>query len=291
MVSMAELLQDARKGNYAVGSFNITSTIFVDAILSAAKTCKSPVILAIAERHIQKYSIDLEAITSYIKTQTKNIDIPLALHLDHGQTFECIENAINLGFASVMLDRSNNCLEENIADTKSIVNICKKHGISVEGEIGSISGEEGEGKENIADINLFTEPSVASKYVEQTGIDCLAIAIGNVHGRYKGKPNLDFARLEQIRNTVDIPLVLHGGSGISDEQFRKLINLGINKINFYSGNVQSSYEALYELIKTKPLENGHDIILLFEAINKAVQETTMSQIDIFNNANKISIIY
>lgn len=286
MVSMKELLEDTQARDYALGSFNITSITYADAILDAAEQCKSPVILSISERHIRKGYIHLEATASYIKERAKKYSIPVVLHLDHGETMPIIENAVASGFTSVMIDRSHYSLEENIKDTKIVVDLCKKKGISVEGELGMISGKEGEGHINVADTSLFTDPKVAYQYVEQTGIDALAVAIGNVHGRYKGEPNLDFERLEEIKKLVSIPLVLHGGSGISVEDFKKLIHFGIRKINFYSGNVQSAYVSLRDFLYTDYAEKGTDIGELFLTIYKAVLESTMKQMRIFNSCDK-----
>ncbi len=286
MVSMNEILTNARKGQYAVGSFNVTNTVFVDAVLEAAADCRSPIIVSVAERHVEKGFVNLADIAGYIKMKAANFDIPVAMHLDHGQTIECIKQAIDLGFTSVMLDRSSVSLAENIKDTQTVLAMCKQNDVSVEGEIGAISGEEGESKENVADASMFTEPQVAADYIEQTGIHALAVSIGNVHGCYKGEPNLDFELLAKIKDTVSIPLVLHGGSGISDNDFRKMIRYGINKINFYSGNVQCAYRSMYEIVNTKPLENGSDITALFHAIYKAVYKTAKEQMLIFGSNGK-----
>lgn len=286
MVSMKELLCDAKERNYALGAFNITSITYADAILEAAGKCESPVILAISERHIKSGYIHLRSAAKYIEERAKEYSVPVVLHLDHGESISTIEMAINACFTSVMIDRSGESLKKNIEYTSRVVALCKNRGISVEGELGTIGGKEGEGHINVADESLFTDPQVAYQYVEQTGIDALAIAIGNVHGRYKGAPKLDFERLIKIKDLVSVPLVLHGGSGISDEDFKKLISNGIHKINFYSGNVQSSYASLSNFFDTNPLEKGKDIGELFRAIHKAVVETTMKQMNIFNSSGK-----
>ncbi len=287
MVSMKELLEDAKRLSYAVGAFNMTSITFVDAIIDAAVEQKSPVILSISERHVHKGFVHLEAASKYIKKRASQIDIPLALHLDHGETIEMTQRALDCGFNSVMIDRSNESFEKNIADTKTVVDMCKPRGISVEGELGAIGGKEGEGHINIADTSLFTDPKTASQYVEQTGLDsCLAVAIGNVHGRYAGEPNLDFDRLDEISKAVSLPLGLHGGSGISDDDFRKLIEHGIKKINFYFGNAEATYKSSERFLSQKPLENGVDVGQLFKEIYNSVKATTMKQMDIFGSSNK-----
>ncbi len=286
MVSMKELLQDAQQQGYGIGAFNITSTTYIDAILDAAQEKKSPVIIAISEGHVRKGYVSLEATVKYIQQRIKGLSIPIALHFDHGETIEMIEKAINCGFTSVMIDRSHETLEQNIKDTRIIVDICKNKNISIEGELGMIGGKEGDGHINIADSSLFTDPNIALKYIQETNVDALAVAIGNVHGRYSGKPNLDFYRLQAIKNQVAIPLVLHGGSGISEDDFRKLIQNGIYKINFYSGNAQVAYSSCKEFMDTDPLQRGVDIGELFKTVYKSVKENVMLQMDIFMSSNK-----
>ncbi|MGL5722583.1 MAG: class II fructose-bisphosphate aldolase [Brevinema sp.] len=284
---MKDLLQDARRRGYALGAFNITSLCYADAIVDAAQEKNSPVIIAVSERHICKNYLSLEATSSYITHLSQKKSIPIVLHLDHGETIEMIRKAVDCGFHSVMIDRSHSSLNDNIADTLATIEICKAKGISVEGELGMIGGKEGEGHINIADRNLFTQPNTALEYVSKTQVDALAVAIGNVHGRYKGTPNLDFDLLQKIKEIVDVPLVLHGGSGISDDDFRKLIYHGIHKINFYSGNAQSTYQACKEFMSKDPLEKGVDVGELFATIHQAVKSTTMHQMDVFGSSGKI----
>ncbi len=287
MISIKEMLKNAKDNSFAIGSFNATSITFVDAIIDAAISNKSYAIISISEHHIKKGFINLEAASKYILSRIETEGAAVALHLDHGETFEMVQRVVDCGFTSVMIDRSHETLEQNIEATKTVVDMCKKHGIGVEGELGAIGGKEGDGHINVADQSLFTSPADADMYVRETGVDALAVAIGNVHGRYAGKPNLDFQRLEEIRNTVSVPLVLHGGSGISDDDFRKLIKTGISKINFYSGNAQSAYKSLALFLGEDPLGKGKDVGFLFENIHEAVRDTTANQMSIFDSCNRL----
>ena len=172
--------------------------------------------------------------------------IPMVLHLDHAESFDVIMHALRNGFTSIMFDGSKLDYDENVSKTKEIVRLCHAVNVSVEAELGAVGGAEGGELAGRADPALFTDPEQAYDFVSSTGINALAVAIGNVHGRYKGKPQLDFDRLEKIKGYTDIPIVLHGGSGISDEEFRKLISLGISKINFFTGMAQAALETVKE---------------------------------------------
>ena len=235
LINLKDLLNNAKQNKYAVGAFNITNLSSIDYMVDAAKEQQSPIILQVAEIHLRYFA--LEDIAPAIISAAKKADIPICVHLDHGLSFPTIIRAIRAGFTSVMYDGSVHPLDENIQTTKEIVKIAKSVGVSVEGEIGSIGGGESVGESlkegGVANKELFTKVEEAVRFYNETGIDALAVAIGNVHGFYKGEPELDFNRLTQIRDAVPLPLVLHGGSGISDDDFKKAISLGICKINFY----------------------------------------------------------
>jgi fructose-bisphosphate aldolase class II len=253
LISLKDLLNHARENRYAVGAFNVTNLGLIDTLIDAAVEQRSPLIMQIAEVHLRY--VDLEHVAPIIVNAAKNIDIPICFNLDHGKSFETIIRAIRAGFTSVMFDGSHLPLEENIAITKEIKKIADVINVSVEGEIGYVGGEaigEAVPVAHAANKEMFTKVEEAVKFYKETGVDALAIAIGNVHGFYKGEPNLDFERLAQIRDAIPVPLVLHGGSGISDDDFRKAISLGICKINFYTEMSAGAVSRIREYLKDKP---------------------------------------
>ncbi|MGE5370481.1 MAG: class II fructose-1,6-bisphosphate aldolase [Solirubrobacterales bacterium] len=228
LVSVAELLAKADKGGYAVGAFNANNMEIVQAIAEAAALEKAPVIMQASQGAI-KYA-GLAYITGMVRIASEVSGVPIALHLDHGTAFDQVEACIYGGFSSVMYDGSKLPLEENIAMTRKVIELARPRGISVEAELGKIGGTEDDVSVDEREA-LFTDPEEARVFVEQTGVDSLAIAIGTAHGQYKGEPKLDFARLERIRGLTGIPIVLHGSSGVPDDAVTKAISLGVRKIN------------------------------------------------------------
>jgi len=275
------LLQEARKGNYAVGAFNVFGMEFLPAILDVAEEEKSPVILQIAPLHF--YLSDLPEYVKYVKSQIAQVKAPVALNLDHGKTREIIIKGIRDGFPSVMFDASRLPFEQNLKQTKEIVEMCKPLGMTVEAELGNLNDE---GVELTAETRnkFFTNPDQAAKFVKETGIDALAVSIGNAHGFYKGEPKLDFTRLQQIRDKVPVPLVLHGGSGIPENDFKKAITLGINKINIYTEMSASAS------LMMKSLLNAHDTPADFPAtlyqVRLAVKEVVREKMHVFGSCGK-----
>ncbi|GJM64507.1 ketose 1,6-bisphosphate aldolase [Persicobacter diffluens] len=283
LVSLREIVQDAYQKQYGVGAFNVVNLDFLEAIVDAAEEKQSPVILNIAEIHFP--FVTIEHIVPAIKAICEKSKIPFALNLDHGLTFEAIMRAVRNGFTSVMFDGSHLSFEENIKQTRKVVEICHAVGVSVEGELGAIGGEEGGGLVGEANPDLFTNPDFAAQYVEQTGIDALAVGIGNVHGKYKGEPDLDFARLGQIRELVKIPLVLHGGSGIGKEDFQRAISMGISKINFFTGMSQVALETTASTLQ-KTGRKYNDYPLMLNEIKAGITKVVGEQMDIFMSTNK-----
>lgn len=221
-------MADAERGNYAVGAFNVNNMEILQAIVAAAKEERSPVILQASQGAI-KYA-GIEYITALARIAASEAGVPVALHLDHGPSFEQAMECIRYGFSSVMYDGSHLPLDENIAITRKVVEAAHAVGVSVEGEIGRLVGIE----DNIQVSELegaLTDPDEAKQFVEETGIDMVAVAIGSRHGFYKGEPKLDFERLEAIRQRVQVPIVLHGGSGIPESHIQRAIALGVRKIN------------------------------------------------------------
>lgn len=279
LVNMRDLLQNAQKGNYAVGSFSVANMEMVLGVLQAADELNAPVILQIAEVRLKQSPLEL--IGPLMVAAAKNAKTPVAVHFDHGKTKEKISQALELGFTSVMFDGSHLPLEENISQTLDIIKAAREYGASVEAEIGCVGGSE-DGSEDIA-INC-TKPEDAVRFAEETGVDALAIAIGNAHGNYKSTPKLRFDILEECARLVSAPLVLHGGTGISPEDFVKCSKTGIKKINIATAtfdSVENSVRTCYNENKIKgyydlqaaevagAYENAKRHILIFGTDNKA----------------------
>lgn len=229
LVSMKDMLNKALNKGYAVGQFNINNLEWTQAILSAAEKEKSPVILGVSEG-AARYMGGFTVVTAMVKALLKEMEIsvPVAIHLDHGSSFEICKAAIDAGFTSVMIDASHYPFEENVQITKQVVDFAHLRGVSVEAELGTVGGQE---DDVIADGIIYANPKECEELVTLTGVDCLAPALGSVHGPYKGEPNLGFREMEEICQTIKIPLVLHGGTGIPAEQIKKSISLGTAKIN------------------------------------------------------------
>lgn len=232
--SFKEVLLDGLKNGYAVGQFNMNNLEFTQAIVEAANEEKSPVILGCSEGAIKYMGIDYTVAMARVAAETAKV--PVILHLDHGPSFEYVVKCVRAGFSSIMIDASHYALEQNIELTKRVVELCHPLGIEVEGELGRIGGTEDDLTVDERDATLAL-PEEAKRLVEESGIDALAPAIGSAHGVYVGKPQLAFDRLQEIRDLLPhIPMVLHGGSGIPDEDIRKAISLGVSKINVNTEN-------------------------------------------------------
>ena len=229
LVNLNEVLKKAQKGKYAVGLFNTTDTDMLQAVIETAEESNSPVILGTAEV-LLPYG-ELKLIAPSVIAAAKRAKVPVVVHYDHGLTFDrCIE-ALKLGFSSIMFDGSAKPYEQNIAETREMVKIAHAFGATVEGEIGHV-GEAA--KEDNLLTDMYTTPEEAKAYLEATGVDALAVAIGSAHGVYKKKPMLNIERLKEISGAVKVPLVLHGGSGLSDDDFKNTIRNGIAKVNIFT---------------------------------------------------------
>jgi fructose-bisphosphate aldolase class II len=251
LVGVDVLLQQAQQEGYAVGAFNANNMEIVQAIIQAAEAEKSPVIMQASQGAI-KYA-GLEFITGMVKIAAENSPVPVALHLDHGTDFNQVIRCIRSGFTSVMFDGSKLSLKDNIATTRKILEIANPIGVSVEAELGKIGGTEDEVHVETREA-AFTDPEEARYFVEQTGIKSLAIAIGTAHGQYKGEPRLDFERLATIKRLVNIPIVLHGSSGVPDEAVRKAISLGVCKVNIDTNIREAFVGAIRAVVQARPKE-------------------------------------
>ena len=228
LVPTAELVQKAYEGNYAVPAFCAWNAEMIDIILQTAERMGSPVIILSA--WVDWKLIEPMKIKKIASLVSENYNVPTAIHLDHGRSMDEAKDAIAANFNGIMVDCSSHPYDENMQTLREAVELAKPYGISVEGEIGHV-GRVDETTPEGADEAALTEPEEAAQYVRDTGIDMVAVSIGNVHGAFKGLPKLDFERLEAIRNAVSVPLVLHGGSGTPEEDLKKCIELGISKVN------------------------------------------------------------
>ena len=228
LVTTKEMLLRAQAGHYAVGAFNVENMEMVMAVVQAAEESRAPVIMQTTPSTV-KYA-GLDYYLAMAKAAAERATVPVAMHLDHGDSFELAMQALRTGYTSIMIDGSHDSFEDNIALTRRVTDACAPSGVPVEAELGKVGGKEDDLEGG--DGNPFTDPQQAKEFVERTGVDSLAVAIGTAHGLYKGVPKLDFDRLSAIRELVSIPLVLHGASGVPDEAVRESICRGICKVNF-----------------------------------------------------------
>ncbi len=232
IVNMKDMLSHAYDHGYAIGAFDLVSLDFLQGILDAAEQAQAPVILSLAESHFEAF--DFALLMPAVEAAAIRATVPVAIHLDHGASFESAVKAINLGCNAVMVDASEKPLQDNTAITRTLTEMAHGCGIPVEGELGYVPGVEGEDAERHPGKICYTTVAEAQAYVESTGVDFLAVSIGTIHGRMRGKPELDYQRLQQINEALGIPLVIHGGTGLSDDQFQQLISNGVSKINYYT---------------------------------------------------------
>ncbi len=278
LVNMKDLLADAQKRNYAVGSFSVANMEMVLGVIKAAEETSSPIILQIAEVRLNHSPLAL--IGPLMVAAAEEASVPVAVHLDHGKTPCCIEQALDIGFTSVMFDGSHLPVEDNIEITKGIVEIAKEYGAAVEAEIGCVGGSE-DGSEDIA-INC-TSPEQAKRFAEETGVDALAIAIGNAHGNYKETPHLRFDILEKVHSLVSVPLVLHGGTGISPDDFIRCHQNGIKKINIATATFDSVERSVRESYESGKISGYYD---LHEAEIDGAYQNAKKHMEIFYSVGK-----
>jgi fructose-bisphosphate aldolase class II len=270
LVNMRDMLQHAYRNGYAVGGFDLVSLDFLEAIMAAGEAQRSPLIISLAESHFEYY--DFELAMAAAEQAAKRSSIPVAIHLDHGASFESAVKAINLGCNGVMVDASHEAFDGNVAMTKIIVDMAHACGVPVEGELGYVAGVEGEDAEKHPGEVIYTSVEEAKAYVEQTHVDCLAVSIGTVHGRMKGEPVLDFERLQQINEALNIPLVIHGGTGLSDEQFNRLIENGVAKINYYTALADAAGKRMRDNV-------ANDERCGYTGIVNGIQDTMRTEIE------------
>lgn len=274
LVKMKDLLRRAEEKNIGCGAFSVGNMEMVRGAIRAAEELDTPVILQIAEVRLKNSPLHLMG--PMMVQAAKEAKVDVAVHLDHGLTFETVDKALELGFTSVMLDASTLPFEENIARVKAVVEKARKYGATVEAELGLVGGSE----DGSCDHGIrCTDPDDAVVYARETGIDALAVAIGNAHGNYPVAPTLAFDVLEKIHERVDIPLVLHGGSGITDKDFQKAISLGIRKVNIATASFNSLTAHVEKYMESTDKHNFFD---LNEAMVQGTYENVKRHILVFN---------
>lgn len=281
LVSMKDMLEKAKDNGYAVGQFNINNLEYAQAILQAAEEEKSPVILGVSEG-AAKYMGGYNVVVAMVKALMEGYGttVPVAIHLDHGSSFKTCAEAIHAGFTSVMIDASHSPIDENISLTKKVVELAHIHGVSVEAEVGTVGGEE----DGVIGGIQYADPEECKRLVQETGVDCLAPALGSVHGPYKGEPNLGFAEMEVILNLVQVPLVLHGGTGIPLKDIQKAISLGTAKINVNTENQIAQTEAVRKVLAEKP--DLYDPRKYLGPGTEAIKETVKQKMREFGSSQK-----
>ncbi len=281
LVSMKEMLIKAREGKYAVGQFNINNVEWTAAILDTCQALNSPVILGVTSG-AAKYMGGWNTVAGLVKGLIKdhNITIPVALHVDHGDSVAVCKAAIDAGFTSVMIDASHFELEENIKQCKEVVEYAHARGVSVEAELGRVGGQE----DHVVAESMYAVPEECVRLVKETSIDCLAPALGSVHGPYHGEPKLGFKEMEEIGQLVGIPLVLHGGSGIPEEQIKRAISLGTCKINVNTECQQAWTKIVREVLKND--EKVYDPRKVIGPGKKGIEEVVKTKCEIFGSINK-----
>ncbi|MEX2416411.1 MAG: class II fructose-1,6-bisphosphate aldolase [Paenibacillaceae bacterium] len=281
LVSMNEFLPQARAGKYAVGQFNMNNLEFAQAIVEAAIEENSPFIYGVSEGAL-KY-MGIEFTVAMAKAAALKSGLPIALHLDHGSSFEVAMKCIRAGFSSVMFDGSHYSYEENVRLTKEVVKAARAMGVSVEGELGTIGGVEDDLSVDEADASL-AKPEEAIRYYEETGVDCVAIAVGTAHGMYAAEPNIRFDIIKKVADAIPVPVVLHGGSGVPDEDIRNAILAGVGKINVNTENQVACTEAIRQALNKD--SKVIDPRKYLTPARKAMIDVVRSKIQLFGSSNK-----
>lgn len=281
LVNLNDVLIPAKKNKYGVGLFNTVNLELSRGIIEAAERMRSPVIIGIVEA-FEPYG-PLEVLSHFLIPMAKKAAVPVVIHFDHGLTFEKCMQALMFGFSSVMYDCSTDTYEENVRKVKELCHIAHSLGATVEGELGHVGNAEGEPESDSQDASkYYTDPAQAKDYAESTGIDALAIAVGTAHGAYKFKPHLDFERISTIADLVNVPLVLHGGSGLSDDDFRTSIKRGISKVNIFT-----DLNAACAGAAKKALSDGKAYITdMIPYEIEAVKNATIEKIKLFGSEGR-----
>lgn len=280
--SMKDMLEKGKREGYAVGQFNINNLEYTQAILQAAEEEKSPVILGVSEG-AARYMGGFNTVVHMVKGLMKDFGttVPVAIHLDHGSSFEKCKEAIDAGFTSVMIDASHHPFEENVETTSKVVEYAHANGVSVEAELGTVGGQE---DDIVADGVIYADPKECEELVKRTNIDFLAPALGSVHGPYKGEPNLGFAEMEEISKLADLPLVLHGGTGIPTKDIKRAISLGTAKINVNTENQIAGTKAVRDFLNSDAEQ--YDPRKYLTPMRDAIKETVKGKMREFGSSGQ-----
>ncbi|TCZ78939.1 class II fructose-1,6-bisphosphate aldolase [Paenibacillus albiflavus] len=281
LVSMNEFLPQAKEGKYAVGQFNMNNLEFAQAITEAAMELNSPIIFGVSEGAL-KY-MGIEYTVALAEAAAKQSGLPIALHLDHGSSFEVAMKCIRAGFSSVMFDGSHHSFEDNIRLTKEVVRAAHAMGVSVEGELGTIGGTEDDISVDEKNASL-AKPEEAIRFYEETKVDALAIAVGTAHGMYAGEPNIHFDIIEEVVKAIPASVVLHGGSGVPDEMIRKAVQAGVGKINVNTENQVAATQAIRDVLNADG--KVYDPRKYLTPARKAMVEVVKSKIQLFGSVGK-----
>ncbi len=279
LTTTAEMLRKAQSEGYAVGAFNVENMEMVQAVVAAAEELRAPVILQTTPSTV-RYG-GLEYYYAMAAAAAKKAAVPVAIHLDHGESFDLAMQALRVGYTSIMIDGSHHSFEDNIAVTRSVQDACAPSAVSVEAELGMVGGKEDD-LESSGDV--YTNPQQAAEFAARTGVGSLAVGIGTAHGVYQGTPVLDVNRLSEIRAAVSIPLVLHGASGLSDESVQECIRRGICKVNFATELRIAYSDAVKAVLQEKP--NTFDPKVYSKAGREAVQKLVMGRMKVCGCAGK-----
>jgi len=279
LVNLNEVLLDAKKNHYGVGLFNTINFEMARAVLEAAEELRSPVIVGTAE--ILLPAAELVELRDILVPMAERASVPVVLHFDHGLTEEKVIEALRLGYSSVMYDCSADTYEDNQEKVKRMTEIVHAFGATIEAELGHVGSNQEAAEGSNKDDSIYTQPDQAAAYVKATGVDALAVAVGSSHGAYKKAPKLDFERLREIEQMVDVPLVLHGGSGLSDDDFRNCIKNGIAKINIFTDINCAGAKAAYD-----QYESGKGLFEIAEEVRAAIKAETMKKMLIFGSDDK-----
>lgn len=282
LVSMKKMLQAANAGHYAVGSFNVANFEMMDTVIRVAAECQSPVIVSTSSAEARYF--DPAVAYSMANALAHKYKTPIVLHLDHGDSFEMAMQCIRAGYTSVMYDGSHHALAKNIEITKEVVRAAHAVGVSVEGEVGRIQGVEDDLTVSEHDAAL-SDVGEATHFAKETGVDTLAVAIGNAHGFYKHEPKLDFERLRAIRESTGIPIVLHGGTGIPADQIKQAIGLGIAKINIASKVRRAYMYSLYDALTPNP--NTTDVREIMQAGKLAMATEIKASMEMLGSVGQL----
>jgi fructose-bisphosphate aldolase class II len=279
LVNMNDILLPAQEGKYGVGFFNAVNVEMAKAVIETAEELQAPVMIGTAE--VLLPAMPLVNVADYLIPMAKRAGVPVCVHYDHGLSFEKCMEALKLGFSSVMYDCSTEDYETNVKKVAEMVRICHAMGVTVEGELGHVGDNDGAGKlEKPSDF--YTDPDAAEDYVRRTGIDALAVAVGNAHGDYKFTPKLDFERIETIAGRTGVPLVLHGGSGLADDDFRKAVEKGVCKVNIFTDLDKAGKAGIEKGLQ----ENAGTMMSLLPYEIEAMKAVVAEKIRLFGSEGK-----